>query len=270
MGSAGTKNASFQENEDTPLIYGLHTVTEALRQEGDQVREIFIQRGKTGPGVQGVIDLARGAGIKLRFVERARMPRVAGPHQGVVARRSPVPLLSLPTLLKRIGNRDRPPCLLALDSVQDPRNLGAIIRSALAADIDGIILTRERCAPLTATVMKTSAGAVSHVDICRVVNLADSLNILKKSGYWVYGTVVDLAATSLYEVDFAFPLCLVIGGEGKGIRPRVKKQCDGLITIPMSGRLDSLNCSVAAGIVMFEVARRRGLAQGSGPSGKGM
>ncbi len=238
------------------FIYGLNPVIEALRQEKDTLREIVIQQGKSGKKFQDIIELARAAHIKFRFIDKSRFPQVSGPHQGVVAKRAPVPLLSLKQLLDKIGSRKKTSRLLALDSVQDPRNLGALIRSALAAGIDGIILTRERSAPLTGTVVKTSAGAISHMDICQVVNLAESLKRLKKEGYWIFGTVNDKEAVSLYKADLDPPLCLVIGGEGKGMRPHVKKQCDQLITIPMQGNLDSLNCSVAAAVVMFEITRR--------------
>ncbi len=250
------------DHSGSGLIYGIHAVSEALRREDGQLREIWVRRDKSGRKLQTIIDLARRHRIRLRFVGRTGMPRVSGPHQGVVARRSAVKLLKLQQLLERAVRRSRSPRLLALDSVQDPRNLGAVLRSALAAGMDGVILTRERSAPLSGTVMKTAAGAVSHLDICQVVNLAETLKLVKKEGYWVYGTVVDPEAVPLYEADLALPLCLVIGGEGKGIRPLVQKQCDLLLTIPMRGELDSLNCSVAAAVIMFEIARRYRSAAG--------
>ncbi len=146
--------------------------------------------------------------------------------------------------------------VLALDSIQDPRNLGSILRSALAAGFSHVIMTRERSVPVTGTVARTSAGAVAHLQLCQVVNLVDTINVLKERGFWIYGAVAEPDAASVYNTDFSGAVCLVIGSEGKGIRPLVRKQCDFLVTIPMKAAFNSLNASAAAAVIMFEITHR--------------
>ena len=244
------------------LIWGINVVHETLVNNPRSIHEILILKGKAGPKYQNIIDNARSAGIKLRFVDSKRLGVGSGSdikHQGIVARQSQVRLLTLDELLKEsIGIKGGAfHRILALDSVQDPRNLGAILRSALAAGFTSVILTRERCAPLSGTVFSTSAGAVHQLRICQVVNLSETLKLLKEKGYWVFGAVADSEAVSVYTADFSGSLCLVVGSEGKGIRPLVRKQCDQLVTIPLQGDFDSLNVSVAAAIILFEIVRQQ-------------
>ena len=238
------------------VLWGINTVQEALAVNPRSVTEVLIQKGKAGPRLQQIIDIARQAKVKVRFVdpERLGVPRSCK-HQGIVAHRSEVACLPLDELLEQASVEAGH--ILILDSIQDPRNLGSILRSALAAGFRWIILTRERSAPLSGTVARTSAGALAHLRISRVVNLSDTLNILKEHGFWIYGTVADPAAESIYRTDFSGNIGLVIGSEGKGIRPLVQKQCDYLVTIPMSTDFNSLNASVAAALVMFEVVHRQ-------------
>ena len=249
--------------EEEDLLWGIHPVLEAMQHHPRRLSEILIQRGKAGTKYQEIIDLARVHQVRLRFVEAARLG-VPGhcPHQGVVARQAAVQLLALPDLLASAQDaaeeKKSLPRLLVLDSLQDPRNLGAILRSALAAGFTSVLLTRERSAPLSGTVARTSAGAIHQLRIGQVVNLAEALKEIRQRGYWVFGAVLDPAAVPLYAADLRVPLCLVIGSEGKGIRPLVQKQCDQLITIPMEGDFDSLNVSVAAAIIMFEAVRQQG------------
>ncbi|MHB8808470.1 MAG: 23S rRNA (guanosine(2251)-2'-O)-methyltransferase RlmB [Desulfobulbaceae bacterium] len=248
------------EAED--LLWGIHPVLEAMQHHPRRLSEILMQRGRAGTKYQEIIDLARVHSVRLRFVEADRLG-VPGhcPHQGVVARQAAVRLQTLPDLLA--GARDAAeaksclPRLLVLDSIQDPRNLGAILRSALAAGFTSVLLTRERSAPLSGTVARTSAGAINQLQIGQVVNLAEALKAIREQGYWIFGAVLDPAAASVYAADLRVPLCLVIGSEGKGIRPLVRKQCDQLITIPMQGNFDSLNVSVAAAVIMFEAVRQQ-------------
>ncbi|MCW5214772.1 23S rRNA (guanosine(2251)-2'-O)-methyltransferase RlmB, partial [Desulfobulbus sp. US5] len=191
--------------------------------------------------------------------ERLPVPRNCR-HQGVVARQTEAELLPLEELLEQaLADSHR---ILILDSIQDPRNLGSILRSALAAGFRSIILTRERSAPLSGTVARTSAGAISHLRIAQVVNLVTTLELLKEHGFWIYGSVVEASAPSIYSTDFSGQLGLVIGSEGKGIRPLVRKHCDQLVTIPMSTDFDSLNASVAAALIMFEVVRQGDVIEG--------
>lgn len=254
------KDQPSRENED--LIWGLNSVREALLANPGSLSEILVQKGKAGPKYQEIIDQARESNIRIKFVDCDRLglsPKVK--HQGVVARQVQTQLLQLDELLAGLEITDvKPfPRILALDSIQDPRNLGAILRSALAAGFTSVILTRERSVPLTGTVARTSAGAISHLRICQVVNLAETLKVLQQNRFWIFGAVAESTALSLYEVDFSLPLCLVIGSEGKGIRPLVRKTCDQLITIPMQGDFNSLNASVAAAVTMFEINRQQSL-----------
>ncbi len=255
--SSGSGKA--EQAADGTLIWGLNSVLEALRIPGS-VSEVLVQRGKGGPRIQAIIDLARERRVRLRFVDADRMGLPGhGRHQGVVARRAAARLYPLAELLDHLAStpdRDNRR-LLVLDSIQDPRNLGSIIRSAVAAGFDHVIMTRERSAPVTGTVVRASAGATARLRLCQVVNLAETLKLLKEKGFWVYGAVVSPDALSIYEADFSGPVCLVIGSEGKGIRPLVQRQCDHLVTIPMRADLDSLNVSVAAAIIMFEMVRPR-------------
>jgi 23S rRNA (guanosine2251-2'-O)-methyltransferase len=245
------------------LIWGINPVWEALSAQGNAgagtVSEIWIQTGKSGARLQQIIDTAKERSIPVRFVDgnRMRVPKSCR-HQGVVARLSAAELLDFDAMLTSLIQDDdeKTAKILVLDSIQDPRNLGSILRSALAAGFSRVIVTRERSVPITGTVARTSAGAISRMQICRVVNLTEALNKLKERGFWVFGAVAETDAASIYTTDFSGPICLVIGSEGKGIRPLVRRQCDHLVTIPMPGTFNSLNASVAAAVIMFEVARR--------------
>ncbi|WPD20763.1 MAG: 23S rRNA (guanosine(2251)-2'-O)-methyltransferase RlmB [Candidatus Electrothrix scaldis] len=243
------------EQEIEELLWGINAVHEALRRNARSLSELLIQKGKAGPKVQELIGLAREHAVRVRFVEGDRLPVPRNcRHQGVVARQTEAEFLSLEELLaESLADTGR---ILLLDSIQDPRNLGSILRSALAAGFRSVILTRERSAPLSGTVARTSAGAIAHLRIAQVVNLVTALELLKGSGFWIYGAVAEASAPSIYSTDFSGRLGLVIGSEGKGIRPLVRKHCDQLVTIPMTTDFDSLNASVAAALIMFEVVRQ--------------
>jgi 23S rRNA (guanosine2251-2'-O)-methyltransferase len=179
-------------------------------------------------------------------------------HQGVTAHVMPHSTLTDEEFLAHIASTDMP-IIIALDSIQDPHNLGAIIRTAVAAGVDGLILPKDRSAPLTGTVSKISAGALPHLPICLTTNLVRMLQKLQAMNIWICSTLKDSAQT-IYTTDFLLPLCLVIGSEEKGVRPLVKKQCDMEVSIPMNGRIDSLNASVAAAVILFEIRRQRTLS----------
>jgi 23S rRNA (guanosine2251-2'-O)-methyltransferase len=242
-----------EEEADDSLLWGINAVGEALTSNPRSLCEILIEKGKAGARLQELIDAARAATVKIRFVEADKMGLPSGcRHQGIAARQTEAQLLPLPELLAA-----KPERILLLDSIQDPRNLGSILRSALAAGFSSVVLTSERSAPLTGTVARTSAGAVAHLRISRVVNLADALRQLKEHGFWIYGAVAEPEVQSIYQTDFSGKIGIVIGSEGKGIRPLVRKHCDHLVTIPMPGEFNSLNASVAAALIMFEVIRRK-------------
>jgi len=246
------------DKSTTDMIWGIHPILELLRSRPDHISEITIQESRSKARLHEIIELAEKHNLKVRFSKQLKIPAVTGKvnHQGVAARVAPCPAVSLEKLLEITGKSTKSPILLALDNIIDPHNLGAIIRSAAAAGVSGIILPKDRSAPLTATAAKISAGALSHITICRVTNLVSAIKSLQKEGFWIFGAHGS-ADRSIYETDFSEPTCLVIGSEGKGIRPLVKKQCDFLISIPMQGSLDSLNASVAAGIILFEIVRSR-------------
>ncbi len=245
------------------LLWGIHPVYEALQQEAERISEIFVVKDRKGGKREEIIEKARAAGIKINFVTSLRLTGEDAyqvRHQGVVAKMSQTSLMPFNDLLDkfdRLVKEGANPRIIVLDTLQDPHNIGAIIRSAHASGMDGVLLTRERSAPLGGTAAKSAAGAMSHIDICQVTNLAQSLQALKEVGAWVFGAIKDDDAQSLYKSDLVLPVCIVVGSEGSGIRPLVRKQCDVLLSIPMEGQLDSLNSSVAAGVIMFEVLRQR-------------
>jgi len=257
-----SSRSAREHNLSDNLLWGINVVKEAIVRNPEGLSEVLVQKGKSGPRIQEIIDLARMKQIKLRFVPTEKLGVHTGcKHQGVVAQHSVVSFLSLDDLLDIVSKRTlkSPVKLLALDSIQDPHNMGAIFRSALAAGFEAVIIPRERSASLNGVVAKVSAGALVQLPVCRVINIAESLQILKKNDLWIFGAVTDNKATSLYDTDFSVDLCLVVGGEGKGLRPLVRKQCDYLVKIPMQSEFDSLNVSVAAAILMFEIVRQQTL-----------
>lgn len=235
------------------LIWGIHPVLELVKHRPQQIEQIFCL--KKNDRLAEIIALAGSMGVPVRH---GRLPQALSSgtnHQGVAARIKPYSTIRLDRLLAQARNFPAP-LLLALDSIQDPHNLGAIIRSAAAAGVTGIILPRDRSVSLSGTVVKSSAGALAFVDVCQVTNLANTLDILKKQGFWIYGAAAR-AARSIYNTDFSGAICLVIGGEKKGIQPLVEKHCDFLVSVPLAGVVESLNASVAAGVILFEVVRQR-------------
>ncbi|GIV58945.1 MAG: 23S rRNA (guanosine(2251)-2'-O)-methyltransferase RlmB [Rhodothermaceae bacterium] len=245
------------------LIVGRNPVREALARDEGRIEKVLIQQGAGGAAIRAIRRAATQAGVPVQFVPAARMARLAPGlnHQGVAAVAAPVAYLEVEALLNRIAPdpdavRARRPLLLLLDQIEDPHNFGAILRSAVAAGVDGVIVPRHRMAPLNAATIKASAGTALRVPLARAGNLADVIQQLKERGYWVAGAA-GTGATSLWEMDWDRPLALVIGNEEKGLRPRVAGACDYLVSIPMRGPAESLNASVAAGILLFVAMRAR-------------
>ena len=238
------------------LICGINPVIEALNAGTRHFDRLLVVKGLRNRRLSDAIRSATGLGIPLRFEMRETLDRMAGavPHQGLIAVVSAKPLLSLDELLEIA--RD-PALLVALDGVEDPRNLGAILRSVEAAGADGTLVPERHSAGLSETVGRASAGALEHVQVARVGNLVQALETLKERGVWVVG--FDAAGTERWDtVDLKRPVCLVLGGEGRGIRRLVREHCDLLVSIPHFGHVTSLNVSVAAGIALYEVVRQRG------------
>ncbi|MBC8184151.1 23S rRNA (guanosine(2251)-2'-O)-methyltransferase RlmB [candidate division KSB1 bacterium] len=241
------------------IIYGKNPVIEAL--ESDQpVNKIYIIKGKKTPFFSNLFQSARQKGIPVRELEKNKLQELAGNsgHQGVVAVLSQVSYSEIEDIFERADEIKESPLIAILDEIQDPHNLGAIIRSAEAFGFHGIIIPKDRATGLTETVTKTSAGAVAHIPVVRVTNLARTIDELKKEGMWIAGTDHE-TKEFFYEADLNRSLGVVIGSEGKGIRPLIKKKCDFLVSIPMGGKVNSLNASVAAAIVFCEArSQRRG------------
>lgn len=253
------KSGTKRFHDSDFITWGIHPVTEILKTSPETVAEIYILKGKKQPKIQDIIDLAKQQNVRTKFTDDFTVISTDNAkcnHQGVVAKTMAVATVDEKTFLAALEEQTVPPLLLALDSIQDPHNLGAILRSAAAAGVTGVILPKDRSAPLGGTVQKTAAGALAHLQIILVTNLANFLQLLQHYNIWNYGTVKD-NGQSIHETDLTGPACIVIGNEGKGLRPLVAKQCDFKITIPMPGSLDSLNASVAAGITLFEVVRQR-------------
>ena len=227
------------------ILIGFHPVVEALK-AGRDLERIVIAKGAGGPRVQEVVNLARSASIPVRFEERGALQRLAGSeaHQGVIA----IGAASQYADFDQVAKDAR--LVVVLDGVEDPHNLGAIVRTAHAAGANAIIIPERRAAGLTETVAKTSAGALEYLPISRVTNINRTLEDLKRRGFWIYG--LDERGTEDYDqVDWATPTVIVLGAEGKGLHQQTKLHCDILVKIPMAGRISSLNVSVAAGIVLF-------------------
>lgn len=232
------------------MIAGVHPVREALL-AGRAFDRILIARGAGGPRLQEIIDLARERSLTLRFEPREALDRISfgATHQGVVAVGAAHSYAELDQVLE--GAR----LLVVLDGVEDPHNLGAIVRSAHAAGANAVIVPERRAAGLTETVVKAAAGALEYLPVVRVGNLNQTFDDLKKRGFWIYG--LDERGGELYtEAEYAAPTVFVLGGEGRGLHELVKKHCDALVRIPMAGAIGSLNVSVAAGVVLFEWRRR--------------
>jgi 23S rRNA (guanosine2251-2'-O)-methyltransferase len=238
------------------LICGINPVLEALNAGSRHFDRLLIAKGVRNQRIAEAISKASGKGVPLRFESRETLDRMAGsiPHQGLIAVVSAKPVMSLEALLERAH---APGMLVVLDGVEDPRNLGAILRTAEAAGADGVVLPERHSAGLSETVSRASAGGLEHVNVARVGNVAQSLEALKARGYWVVG--LDAAGTERWDaVDYRRSVALVLGGEGRGIRRLVRERCDHLVSIPLFGHVASLNVSVAAAIALYEVVRQRG------------
>jgi 23S rRNA (guanosine2251-2'-O)-methyltransferase len=239
------------------VLYGLHPVEEAIRSGSRQLDHVSVARERRDDRLERLIELCRATGIRVALEPRDQLTRLArtDAHQGVLAVVRERKFLGIEDLLAP-GETRQHKFFLALDGVEDPHNLGALLRTADGAGVDGVVLPERRSAPVTATVAKTSAGASEHVRIARVTNLVRALEQMKQKNVWVLG--LDERGTPDYtEFDFRTDCVLVLGREGAGLHDLVKKTCDHLLRIPMAGQVSSLNVSVAGAIVMYEAMRQR-------------
>jgi 23S rRNA (guanosine2251-2'-O)-methyltransferase len=222
------------------------------------VQSVLIARGRHGDRLEEIVRLARRNGVPVRFEERPQVDRAAGTreHQGVVALLAGETSVSLEELLAGNGSPAASGLLVLLDGVEDPQNLGAIIRSALAAGAGGVVIPERRAAGLTDAAVRASAGAAAHLQVARVTNLARSMEEIKEAGYWIIG-LDERAEKRHTDIDLSGPVAFVLGGEGQGLHQLVKERCDFVVSIPTTGPVRSLNVSVSAGVVLFEAVRQR-------------
>ena len=239
------------------LIVGRQPVLEALKSR-QPIERIVILHGTTGGHIDQAKQLARKLAIPVKETDKERFAELAGDTltQGIIAIIDSYHYTEIEEILAVAQQKNEPPFILILDEIEDPHNLGALIRSAECAGIHGIVIPLHNAASVNATVVKTSAGATAHLPIARVTNIAQTLDELKKAGVWVVGTEME-SDKLYYHHDYTGPLAIVVGNEGKGIRRLVKEKCDFLVAIPMHGKIESLNASVAGALVMFEAAKSR-------------
>ena len=238
-------------------VYGRNPVLALLRRGGRRTDEIAVLSGAHGPLAE-VVALARRAGVKVSYRTREQLTAIAGSddHQGVVARVAAAEYQALDDVLAIPASRGEPPFLLVLDRVQDPRNLGAVLRTAEVFGVHAVIVPKHHQVGLTEAAARTAMGAIEHVAVARETNLVSALEKIKESGIWVYGAAIDGGVTP-WKVDLKGPLCLVFGGEGEGVRPLVARTCDVLLTIPMTGQVGSLNVGAAVAALCYEAVRQR-------------
>ncbi|MHB8335877.1 MAG: 23S rRNA (guanosine(2251)-2'-O)-methyltransferase RlmB [Ignavibacteriaceae bacterium] len=240
------------------LIIGRKPVLEAIN-SGEELEQIFILYGQQGTIITAIRIAAKKRGIKCTEIPFQKFNSLSLHQntQGIIAVKSDQKYSSLEELIS-LSKQKRYPLLLILDSIQDTHNLGAILRSAECAGVDGIILTKYNSAPINETVNKTSAGAISYLKICTVNNLSVSIKQLKENGFWIVGSSLD-NSKNYNEVDYKIPVALIVGNEEKGIRKLTADNCDFIVSIPMNGKVQSLNVSVATGILLFEILRQRNI-----------
>lgn len=239
---------------------GFHAVEEALA-AGRPLDRIVIASGRHGERVEAVVQLAKSRGVPVRFEDRQQIDRLAGSreHQGIIALAAAKPVAGLEDLLRTNTGHG---LLVLLDGVEDPHNLGAIVRTSLAAGADGVVIPERRAVGLTDAVERASAGALAHLTVARVKNLVRAMEEMKEAGYWLVG--LDERAEKIYtEVDLKGSIGLVLGSEGQGLHELTRKRCDFLVSIPTTGPVRSLNVSVAAGVMLFEAVRQRGKSEKS-------
>ncbi len=237
------------------LIFGIHAVEMALK-AGDQVKEIWLQQDAKNKRLLKLLHEVERSGLPLHRVNLQSLDKMCHDrHQGVVAKIQSVALKTEKELKQQLKSWDNP-LILVLDCIEDPRNLGACLRSADAAGVTAVVFSKDKSASITPITHKTAAGAVEHLEIFQVTNLVRAIEAIKAAGVWVYGTALEENSQNLFATDLTGPVAIVMGNEGKGLRHLVKQSCDHLIHIPMAGKVQSLNVSVATGVTLFEVVRQ--------------
>lgn len=239
-----------------PKLTRIQAVLEALRSSPQRISRLLVQQD-AGRRLREVLELARAGRVPLIYVPKRHLDRIDRRHQGLAAEVAPKPLSSLEEIL---GASPRP-FLVLLDGIEDPQNLGAVVRTAEGAGVDGLILPERRAAGITETVYQVSAGALEHLRVARVTNLARTMEVLKQAGVWLVGAE-ESGSRPWYDFDYTQPVGLVLGSEGRGLRELVRKSCDEVLSLPLAGHITSLNVASAAAIFIYEVVRQRALAGG--------
>ena len=244
--------------EKTDILFGFHSVYEALKAKKRIVYKIYISKKRSRQRTEKIETLARKDNIQLEAVDPEILDKMTdySNHQGMVAKTSFFSVKKASEVVTLVQKKKEPCFILILESIEDPHNLGALIRTALCAGVDYILIPKDRSATPSSTISRSSAGAMEHADIYTITNTASILRSLKKNGVWISGLDAD-GDRSLFDAELTGNIALVIGGEHKGIRPVVKKECDFLLSIPNMGKVNSLNASVAGGIAMYEALRQR-------------
>ncbi|SHI48849.1 23S rRNA (guanosine2251-2'-O)-methyltransferase [Anaerovibrio lipolyticus DSM 3074] len=238
------------------MVAGRNAVMEALK-GSRSVNKIMVAKGSNEGSIKEIIAVAKEKGVNIMYMERSKIDSMARGirHQGVLAQVAPVQYVELEDILQIARDKNEPPFILLLDELEDPHNLGALLRTADAAGVHGVLIPKRRSVPLSATVAKTSAGAVEYVPVARIGNMVQTIRRLKDEGLWV--AAADMDGTDYYEADMTGPLLLIVGSEGHGVGRLVKEQCDFVVRIPMMGKINSLNASVAGSILMYEAMKQR-------------
>ena len=252
------QNVVKQDSEDfQDQIEGRNSVLELLESDKD-INKIFVEKGEKHGSINKIIAMAKEKRIVIVEVDRNKLNQMAQSenHQGVIAIVPPFNYCEVEDILSEAKSKNEEPFILILDSIEDPHNLGAIIRTAETAGVHGIIIPKRRACGVNSTVYKVASGALEHMKIARVNNLNDAIKYLKENGVWIYGTAVE-ATKYYYEENLKGAIAIVIGNEGEGMSRLVRENCDVLLKIPMKGKITSLNASVSAGIVMYEALRQR-------------
>lgn len=251
------KSASVREERED-VIEGRNAVIEALRSKNTTVENILVAKGESTGSINVIYALAKENKITIKEVDRRKLDQMSntGSHQGVIAVVTPYRYCEVEDILALAKQKGEDPFIIILDEIEDPHNFGSIARTAEICGAHGIIIPKRRNVGVTPTVYKSSAGAVQHIKIAKVSNINSTIDMLKENGIWIYGADMDGEAYC-FESDLKGPCALVVGSEGKGIGKLTKQKCDVLVKIPMKGKITSLNASVAAGIIMYEISKQR-------------
>ena len=249
-------NNTFTEEKQNNIICGRNPVLEAVR-SGREIDRLYVAHGATGGTVSAIIAKCSAKSILIKEISPQKLDYYCGGanHQGVAVMFASQEYSTVEDILKTAEERSEKPFIIICDEIEDPHNLGAIIRTAEACGVHGIIIPKRRSASLNATVAKTAAGALEYMKVARVTNISNTIDAIKEKGIWVFGA--DMDGQPYTQIDYDIPCAIVIGNEGKGIGTLTAKKCDAIISLPMKGKINSLNASVAAGALMYEVVRKR-------------